>query len=166
MFTAEPMVPRRGLEPPRFYPLVPETSASTNSATWAIRGGNSGGGPGACQRFSGRYTLRQGCRRYHARNEEQKDPRGRQGPHLRRPRQAGQGAGQATQDGQAAAVDAGEHGGPGQAERRQEQGRGEEQRAAAEFRARPPRQARCTPSSRAERSDSPPTGTASRGAGR
>ena len=29
------MVPRRGLEPPRFYPLVPETSASTNSATRA-----------------------------------------------------------------------------------------------------------------------------------
>ena len=29
------MVPRRGLEPPRVSPLVPETSASTNSATSA-----------------------------------------------------------------------------------------------------------------------------------
>src|SRR5215470_4050572 len=29
------MVPGRGLEPPRCYPLVPETSASTNSATRA-----------------------------------------------------------------------------------------------------------------------------------
>src|SRR6266550_6950379 len=31
------MVPRRGLEPPRLSALVPETSASTNSATWACR---------------------------------------------------------------------------------------------------------------------------------
>ena len=31
------MVPRKGLEPPRSYSLVPETSASTNSATWAFR---------------------------------------------------------------------------------------------------------------------------------
>ena len=30
------MVPRRGLEPPRLSALVPETSASTNSATWAL----------------------------------------------------------------------------------------------------------------------------------
>src|SRR6516225_12345456 len=30
------LVPRRGLEPPRLAALVPETSASTNSATWAF----------------------------------------------------------------------------------------------------------------------------------
>jgi hypothetical protein len=29
------LMPGRGLEPPRSYPLVPETSASTNSATRA-----------------------------------------------------------------------------------------------------------------------------------
>ena len=29
------VVPKRGLEPPRLSALVPETSASTNSATWA-----------------------------------------------------------------------------------------------------------------------------------
>ena len=34
------LVPGRGLEPPRSYPLVPETSASTNSAT---RAGEEGG---------------------------------------------------------------------------------------------------------------------------
>ena len=30
-------MPRKGLEPPRSYSLVPETSASTNSATWAFQ---------------------------------------------------------------------------------------------------------------------------------
>ena len=29
------LVPKTGLEPARCYSLVPETSASTNSATWA-----------------------------------------------------------------------------------------------------------------------------------
>ena len=34
-FQSESLVPRKGLEPPRLSALVPETSASTNSATWA-----------------------------------------------------------------------------------------------------------------------------------
>ncbi len=33
---ADFIVPRRGLEPPRIAPLVPKTSAYTNSATWAL----------------------------------------------------------------------------------------------------------------------------------
>ena len=51
------LVPRRGLEPPRLVALVPETSASTNSATWAAGIGTERSGLSIERLLAGLYSV-------------------------------------------------------------------------------------------------------------